>query len=146
MAGVKSANVYAVRLEESAYGEHRSEGFVKMQNIKVLLGQNFPYLSRQPGGQGNSCHRASNWNRYRPAYAGNLFFKISSSPSQAWSYDFDLMPPLDKMMGEISNVINDPAWKGVVIWGDQSNLHFAIALFCRTRQLLWLLNLLLFFP
>ena len=45
MAGVKSANVYAVRFEEGAYGEHGSERFVEVQNIKVLLGQDFPYLS-----------------------------------------------------------------------------------------------------
>jgi hypothetical protein len=45
MAGVKSTNIYAVRFKEGAYGEHRSERFVEVQDVEILLGQDFPYLS-----------------------------------------------------------------------------------------------------
>jgi hypothetical protein len=45
MAGVKSTNIYAIRFKEGAYGEHRGERFVEVQNIKFFLGQDFPYLN-----------------------------------------------------------------------------------------------------
>ncbi len=89
-----------------------------MQDIEVLAGQDLSYLNWQPGRQRDSRHRATEWNRERPAYSGNLFFEVLRSCSQAGSYDSNLMPHLDEMMGETRDVINHPAWEGIVIWGD----------------------------